>query len=115
MLISALLLGRVGWILKLHEFRAAVRRRIGVDVRIECTECPACNLNRCDVKDDHAVSCAGWGDGTLKHNSLVVILANVIKNAGFRCIFKDKGDIESNKKRSGDIGISNFDGGKKTY
>lgn len=100
-------------ILKPHNFRVAVKYRLGVPVLSEEIPCPLCKQT-IDVYGDHATCCKKQGDLILRHNSLRDLIARFAADGVLNPHLEKQGILgPTSGRRPADIALPkwNEDGG----
>ena len=64
-----------------------------------------------DMKGEHQLSCPGGSHTQCRHNALVKLLENALKQAGFKTAREQKCGLDDNR-RPGDVVAFNFEGGR---
>ena len=95
------------WNMAPNKWKAAVRRRLYLDVIPAEQQCPYCHWQKCDTKGNHAVMCRSGPSRIWRHNAIRNLLAKAIQSAGFRIGYEHGGEL-NDERRPGDIIIYNW-------
>ena len=93
------------------EFQTAVSLRLGLDVPM-LRQIQLCNCGVvCDARGYHVMTCPKDGGAIRRHDMVQDIWFRMLRSVNFRCELEKSNEF-SDKKRP-DIGVYNFDQGKK--
>ena len=89
----------------------SARKRLRLDVYPVEKQCSFCKWGRCDVKGEHATTCAGGSSRILRHNTLRDIVAKAVRDCGYKTDIEHGGGL-ADQRRPGDVIVYNWQGGK---
>jgi hypothetical protein len=95
-----------GTVMAPREFRTAAWYRLGMQVYADVRQCPVCRNGFLDALGDHAVTCAGTGDRTGRHNAMRDLVFTLATRAGYAAQTEVKHLLDNTGEKPADVYLS---------